>query len=254
MRVSSTVAALSRTSPPSLLDNRFKIHKLSYVERMVIRVALVNDDEVVVRGLDAMMRSYSHRIEVVELVAGKPVVQPVDVALYDTFGMGQGNGPAVHRLVESPQVRQVAVYTWNFQPWLTRETLALGVKGYLSKSLPASKLVEALVAVAAGKVVVSPSAGRSALVGGDWPGREEGLTAREAEVLSLITMGLSNQEIAERTLLSLNSIKSYIRSAYRKIDVDSRSKAVLWGIAHGLRADRLRVNGSPAHGATTTGS
>ena len=40
---------------------------------MVIRVALVNDDEVVVRGLDAMMRSYGHRVEVVELVAGKPV-------------------------------------------------------------------------------------------------------------------------------------------------------------------------------------
>ena len=69
--------------------------------------------------------------------------------------------------------------------------------------------------------MVSPVPRRSALVGGDWPGREEGLTAREAEVLSLITMGLSNQEIAERTLLSLNSIKSYIRSAYRKIDVDS---------------------------------
>ena len=154
-------------------------------------------------------------------MAGKPVVQPVDVALYDTFGMGQGNGPAVHRLVESPQVRQVAVYTWNFQPWLTRDTLNQGVRGYLSKSLPASRLVDAISAISAGQVVVSPSRGRSALVGGDWPGREEGLTAREAEVLSLITMGLSNQEIAERTLLSLNSIKSYIRSAYRKIDVDS---------------------------------
>ena len=213
---------------------------------MVIRVALVNDDEVVVRGLDSMLRNYSHRIEVVELVAGKQVSEPVDVALYDTFGMGQGNGAAVKQLVESPRVRTVAVYTWNFQPWLTRDTLNQGVRGYLSKSLPAARLVEALSAISAGQIVVSPSKGRSALVGGDWPGRAEGLTAREAEVLSLITMGLSNQEIAERTLLSLNSIKSYIRSAYRKIDVDSRSKAVLWGVEHGLRADRVRINGSPA--------
>ena len=213
---------------------------------MVIRVALVNDDEVVVRGVDAMLRNYSHRIEVVELVAGKQVSEPVDVALYDTFGMGQGNGTAVQRLVVSPRVKAVAVYTWNFQPWLTRDTLNQGVRGYLSKSLPAARLVEALCAIAAGQLVVSPSRGRSALVGGDWPGRAEGLTAREAEVLSLITMGLSNQEIAERTLLSLNSIKSYIRSAYRKIDVDSRSKAVLWGVEHGLRADRVRINGSPA--------
>lgn len=213
---------------------------------MVIRVALVNDDEVVVRGIDAMLRNYSHRIEVVELVAGKQVSEPVDVALYDTFGIGQGNGTAVQRLVVSPRVKAVAVYTWNFQPWLTRDTLNQGVRGYLSKSLPAARLVEALCAIAAGQLVVSPSGGRSALVGGDWPGRAEGLTAREAEVLSLITMGLSNQEIAERTLLSLNSIKSYIRSAYRKIDVDSRSKAVLWGVEHGLRADRVRINGSPA--------
>ena len=137
---------------------------------MVIRVALVNDDEVVVRGLDAMMRNYTHRVEVVELVAGKPVAQPVDVALYDTFGMGQGNGTAVQRLVESPQVRSVAVYTWNFQPWLTRDTLNTGVRGYLSKSLPASRLVDALHQISAGQVVVSPSRGRSALVGGDWPG------------------------------------------------------------------------------------
>ncbi len=213
---------------------------------MVIRVALVNDDEVVVRGLDAMMRCYSDRIEIVELVAGLQVKEPVDVALYDTFGIGQGNGPSVRQLVDNPRVRHVAVYTWNFQPWLTRDTLEQGVRGYLSKSLSAARLVDALAAIAAGQVVVSPSQGRSALVGGDWPGREEGLTAREAEVVSLITMGLSNLEIAERTLLSLNSIKSYIRSAYRKIEVDSRSKAVLWGVEHGLRADRVRVNGSPA--------
>ena len=124
---------------------------------MVIRVALVNDDEVVVRGLDAMLRSYVNRVEVVELVAGKPVSNPVDVALYDTFGMGQGNSPAVKKLVENPHVRAVAVYTWNFQPWLTRETLNTGVRGYLSKSLPASRLVDALDAIASGQVVVSPS-------------------------------------------------------------------------------------------------
>ena len=213
---------------------------------MPIRVALVNDDEVVVRGLDSMLRHYAEHVEVVMLNAATPVSVNVDVALYDTFGMGQGNGPGVTALVANPRVSKVAVYTWNFQPWLTRDTLNTGVRGYLSKSLPAARLVDALHAIAAGQLVVSPSRGRSSLVGGDWPGREEGLTAREAEVLSLITMGLSNQEIAERTLLSLNSIKSYIRSAYRKIEVDSRSKAVLWGVEHGMRADRVRINGSPA--------
>ncbi|QIK74983.1 response regulator transcription factor [Nocardioides piscis] len=216
---------------------------------MPIRVAIVNDDELVVRGLDTMLRNYADRIQIVELNASRPVSVDVDIALYDTFGMGQGNGPSVARLLTNPRVDKVVVYTWNFQPWLARETIEQGVSGYLSKSLTAGQLVEALQMIHAGRIVLSPSPGRKALIGGDWPGREEGLTAREAEVLSLITMGLSNLEIAERTSLSVNSIKSYIRSCYRKIDVDSRSKAVLWGISHGLRPDRVRVNGSPAQRA-----
>ena len=61
------------------------------------------------------------------------------------------------------------------------------------------------------------------------------MTHRETEVLALISQGRSNQDIAEELVLSLNSIKSYIRSpAYRKIDVTSLSEAVLWGVRHGL--------------------
>lgn len=211
-----------------------------------IKVALVNDDEIIVRGLDAMLRNHGDRVQVVELSASKPVDARVDIALYDTFAVGQGNGPGVARLLANPRVSKVVVYTFNFQPWLARETMATGVSGYLSKSLSAAQLVEALQMIHAGQRVLSPAPGRRGQVGGDWPGREEGLTSREAEVLSLITMGLSNLEIAERTSLSVNSIKSYIRSCYRKIDVDSRSKAVLWGVAHGLRHDRIRIQGSPA--------
>ena len=91
-----------------------------------------------------MLRSYTHTIEVAELAVARPVAAPVDVALYDTFSVGQGNAPDVKRLVNNPLVRRVAVYTWNFQPWLTRETLEGGVSAYLSKSLPAAQLVDAI--------------------------------------------------------------------------------------------------------------
>ena len=80
-------------------------------------------------------------------------------------------------------------------------------------------------------------------IGGDWPGREEGLTAREAEVIALITQGLSNSDIASHSSLSINSVKSYIRSAYRKIGVTSRTNAVLWGVEHGFHPDRARIDG-----------
>ena len=67
--------------------------------------------------------------------------------------------------------------------------------------------------------------------------RAEGLaklTGREVEVLTLICRGLSNAEIARSLFLSPNSVKSYIRTAYRKMGVASRSQAVVWGLEHGL--------------------
>ena len=76
---------------------------------------------------------------------------------------------------------------------------------------------------------------------GDWPGRSAGLSPREAEVLALIARGLSNQEICDRAHVSINSIKSYIRSAYRKIGVKSRTQAVLWALAHGFAHDTERT-------------
>ena len=79
------------------------------------------------------------------------------------------------------------------------------------------------------------------MVLGDWPGRAAGLTPREAEILALITQGLSNQEIANRAYLSINSVKTYIRTAYRKINVTSRSQAVLWGVENGFKPDTLRT-------------
>lgn len=64
------------------------------------------------------------------------------------------------------------------------------------------------------------------------------LTQREGDVLGLIASGLSNQEIAQRLFLSPNSVKSYVAGAYRKIGVNSRSRAVLWWLEHrGLPID-----------------
>ncbi|WP_455429797.1 response regulator transcription factor [Luteococcus peritonei] len=66
-------------------------------------------------------------------------------------------------------------------------------------------------------------------------------------MVSLIAQGLSNAEIAGRTYLSPNSVKSYIRSAYRKIGVQRRSQAVAWGIDHGMVPNRSRHLVEPTH-------
>lgn len=74
-----------------------------------------------------------------------------------------------------------------------------------------------------------------------WPGQRYGISERESEVLTLIAQGWSNQEIAEHTYLSPNTLKTYIRSAYRKIDVTTRARAVIWGITHEMTPDPHRT-------------
>lgn len=61
-----------------------------------------------------------------------------------------------------------------------------------------------------------------------------GLTGREVQVLALIAEGLTNQEIADRVYISINSVKTYIRAAYRKVGVNSRSQAAVWAMQHGI--------------------
>jgi NarL family two-component system response regulator LiaR len=208
-----------------------------------IRLAIVDDYEVVVRGLAEMLADHGDDLRVVQLTSQYPVVEPVDIALYDTFAQTQGDGPDVGALLANPAVRRVVVYTWNIEEPLVRQTLARGVDGYLSKALTAEQLVDALKRVHAGEQVVAPRPPSEALVLQDqFPGKAEGLTVREAEVIALITQGLSNAEIAERASLSINSVKSYIRSSYRKMGVTSRTNAVLWGLEHGFVPDRMRTD------------
>lgn len=205
-----------------------------------VRVAVVNDYELVVVGVAALLAPFSDRIAVVELDSGLPVLQDVDVILYDTFGQVQGDGVDLPELVHGSNAK-VAIFSWNVQPELVTKSIELGASAYLAKGMEADALVRAIEDVHRGKLVVPAQVTTSEKVSGDWPGREFGLTAREAEIIALITQGLSNQEIAKRSYLSINSVKTYIRTAYRKMGVASRSQAVLWGVQHGFQPDVLRA-------------
>jgi NarL family two-component system response regulator LiaR len=207
---------------------------------MSMRVAIVDDYEVVVRGLVEMLRPYSEELVVVPLSSGAPVNQPVDIALYDPLAQGQRDGAGLAGLLADPAVRRVVVYSWSLERALVGETVDRGVAAFLSKTANAEALVSALRKVHAGERVSDVPAQNNHHAPADsrsWPGREHGLTAREAEVITLITQGLSNQEIADRASLSINSVKSYIRSSYRKMGVTSRTNAVLWGLDHGFSSN-----------------
>ena len=208
----------------------------------MITVALVDDYDVVLLGVARMLDGYRDRMRVVEIDANEAVDDVVDIVLYDSFAQPESNQEEIAVLVGNPRAHRVVVYTWNFHPDLIDNALRQGAHGYLSKTLPARELVQALQAVHTGEVVVSDPAPRARSAPGlEWPGRQEGLTDRESEVLALITQGKSNAEVAALTYLSPNTVKSYIRTTYRKIDVASRTQAVLWGVAHGFTPDRNRI-------------
>lgn len=240
-----------------------------------LRLRLLNDYEVVVAGLRAMIEPFSDRVAVVEEDVQSSADRPVDITLYDTFGAVQADREDIDEVVSDPLSGAVVVYSWNGQPALVRAALERGCRGYLAKGLPAAEIVSALERVGAGETVVERvDEGQAAKdleaeadkdqaaeadeaaedraaeadeadegqdqdrprdpVGGDWPGRPAGLSVREAEVIALITQGLTNSEIASRAYISMNSLKSYIRTGYRKIGVERRSQAVRWGMENGM--------------------
>jgi DNA-binding NarL/FixJ family response regulator len=204
-----------------------------------IRLAIVDDYAVVIAGVASFLAE--ERIDVVETAAGLPVLTDVDVVLYDTFGQVQGAGIDLEDFVRDSGAK-VVIYSWNLRPALIEQAIAEGARGYLSKVLTGPVIVEALERIMNGEIVILAGDHETSVGGeGDWPGRSAGLSPREAEVVALIARGLSNEEIAERAYVSMNSVKSYIRSAYRKIGVERRTQAVLWAVANGFVPDIERI-------------
>jgi NarL family two-component system response regulator LiaR len=208
-----------------------------------VRLAIVNDYEIVVSGLASMLEEHRDRVHVVEINAQTAVLSDVDVVLVDMFGQLPRAGSTLDDLVRESDA-PVVLYSWEMSRDGISSALTAGAGGYLSKSLSAQEIVNALEAIRDGEVVVLTNAvgeRGDQPVGVQWPGQAAGLSPRESEVLALITQGLSNQEIAQTTYLSINSVKTYIRSAYRKIGVSTRSQAVGWGMQHGFEPASMRL-------------
>ncbi|WP_134767981.1 response regulator transcription factor [Nocardioides sp. 1609] len=198
--------------------------------RRALRVAVAPDAPVVVAGVKALLRSADPDVTVVDLPDTVRGLSTVDVVLYDPLhgvpaGFGDGASAATPALVG---------FSWSVRGDTEATARSHGARCLLSKDLSGARILHALRAVQAGQrtsFVLSTTTdttarGRTRVV--------DGLTAREVDILQMITEGLSNDEIARGLYLSINSVKTYIRTAYRKIGVTRRPQAVLWGVHHGF--------------------
>jgi len=192
-----------------------------------VRVAAVNDYALIVAGVVELLSRFPDRLEVVDaIVIGEEVSAPVDVALYDTFGREGVASTALRTLVDTPKIDRVAVFSLDLHPDLISEARTAGASGFISKSLSGEEIADALVRIANGEVVVAgtPSP-RASLADLEWPGKADGLTERESQVLVLAAEGLSNREIGAALFLSAETVKGYLSATLRKLELRNRVQA-----------------------------
>jgi len=205
-------------------------------ERPPLRVAIVNDYQVIVAGLKAMLAPPQYGVDVVELDVQQSPRNKVDVALFDSYGHP---GLGVHRvrsLVADEDVGSVAVYTWSLTRAAREAAFGAGARGLIAKALGADQLVSSLRAVARGEVV--ETGGFRGGGTGQWPGSKWGLTARESEILALLAMGMPNRAIAEALFVSENTVRTHLKAVFRKLGVTNRSQAVRRALAEESFANR----------------
>jgi DNA-binding NarL/FixJ family response regulator len=206
-----------------------------------IRVVLADDQRVVREGLE-MLLGLLPGIEVVGTAADGEeavrlaVARAADVVLMDLRMPRLDGIEATRRLADArPAARVIALTTYADEPTVLG-ALRAGARGYLTKDAGAEEISRAIQAVARGEAALDHAVTHhvvGAVAQAEVP-LPDGLTPREAEVLALIAEGLSNQEIAERLVVSPATVKSHVHRVFAKAGVRDRAQAVAYAYRSGL--------------------
>lgn len=210
---------------------------------MTIRVLVVDDHDLARHGLMAML-SATPELEIVgEARTGREAISAArellpDIVLLDVR-MPDMDGLEATRRIKAERARTAVVIVTNHEnPAYLREAVDAGAAGYLLKDVSRERLVGAVVEVANGGSVIERQALKGVLrdvsTGTDAPDAARSLTPRELEILAHLAEGLSNREIAERLVLSPETVKSHVAAVLNKLDVSDRTQAAVYAVRHGL--------------------
>ncbi|MDX2733504.1 MULTISPECIES: response regulator transcription factor [Streptomyces] len=208
----------------------------------IIRVLLVDDHQVVRRGLRTFLEIQDD-IEVVgeaadgaEGVARSEELHP-DVVLMDIKMPGTDGIEALRKLRELENPAKVLIVTSFTEQRTVVPALRAGASGYVYKDVDPDALAGAIRSVYAGHVLLQPEVAGALLAqedAGGGTGRGSTLTDREREVLGLIADGRSNREIARALVLSEKTVKTHVSNILMKLDLSDRTQAALWAVRHGV--------------------
>ena len=205
----------------------------------MIRVAVIDDHTIVRNGLTQLIQSDPELVVIGTAPDGEAgvvlcVEHRPDVALMDLSMPGIGGIEATRRIAtEAPDV-QVVVLTSFMDREQIVDALASGAIGYLVKDAEPEELLRGIHAAARGESPIDSRAARTMLGAQHAPDPLDVLTERERQVLSLVSEGLPNKQIARRLEISEKTVKAHLTSAFRAIRVDDRMQAGMWARRHGL--------------------
>ncbi len=198
----------------------------------VVWVQIVTTQRVVELGLRAMLAGVSAPFA---LTTSGPAVADPDVVLFDVICMRDGDTTELDVWIKETDTTVIAIDR-TLRPELGIQARAHGVEWSIDLGISDVDFVQVIREAITGTLEDSHIAHE--WDASDVLGHDVGLSPRESSVLALVTRGFSNQEIADQLYLSINSVKTYIRSAYRKVGATSRAQAVAWAIQHGFSAER----------------
>ncbi len=210
-------------------------------------MVVVDDHQMVLDGLRAMLAPYSDHVEIVgeatepDLALKVIIGQEPDITLLDVRLRGSsGLDLCAEIRKRRPGCKVVFLTVYDDEQYLY-QALRLGAAGFLLKRVRGAELVDHLQRIHQGEVLIDPSLAAKVamsvahLRGGEfWPGARLGLTQRESEVLALMVAGLSNRAIAGKLTVSEETVKTHARGIYRKLDVSDRSGAVAAALREGV--------------------
>lgn len=205
-----------------------------------ITIILADDHQIVRDGLRRIVESEGG-MEVIGEVGDAEAARRRTSGLKPTVLVLDLNMPGPPSLASMPAIQAaspetaVVVLTMQDDPAFAREAFRLGAKGYVVKHAAGSELVDAIRAAAAGDTYINPQLG--ARVAGEPEGPPAGLTPREIEVLSLIALGHTNPEIAEKLVVSIRTVETHRAAIHRKVGTTNRAELVRYAREHGLTGD-----------------
>ncbi|ANE82072.1 DNA-binding response regulator [Mycobacterium adipatum] len=212
-----------------------------------LRLVLVDDHEMVIEGLKAMLMTFDDRVRVVGQAIGAEqaidVVQDLqpDIVLCDVRMQGSSGLDLCLALREHDPNRKVVMLSVYDDEQYLFQALRVGASGYLLKSISSDELVRQLEFVHRGQTAIDPgmaarAADTAARLQRDefWPGVRQGLTQRESEILSYVVNGLSNRGIATKLVIGDETVKTHLSSIYRKLGVSDRTGAVATALREGI--------------------